>query len=216
MNDAIRWSILVIVVAGIMVAFYYFYWQQAVQQQPPPPVETVQPQAEVEPVIRHPIRQAQPTEEPLPSLDESDKVTRDELAELLSQDWIQEFFQFDDIVRRVVVTVDNLPRRQVPRKYMPVKPTGPQFLAIGEEDSIFLNPENFRRYTPYVRLAEAVETEKLITGYVHFYPLFQQAYEDLGYPTGYFNDRLIEAIDNMLAFDRRNGTGNLGNGHWNP
>ena len=199
MSDAIRWLVLVIVVGGIVAAFYY-YWQQNMQQQPLPPIE-VPPRAKIEPVIRHPIEPAQPAEEasPLPPLDESDEATRDALASLLSQDWIQEFFQLDDIVRRIVVTIDSLPRRQVPLKYMPVKPTGPQFLAIGEEESIFLNPDNYRRYTPYVRLAEAVETKKLVKGYVHFYPLFQQAYKDLGYPSGYFNDRLVEAIDNLLA-----------------
>jgi hypothetical protein len=35
--------------------------------------------------------------------------------------------------------------------------------------------------------------------YVHFYPLFQAAYRDLGYPNGYFNDRLVETIDDLLA-----------------
>jgi hypothetical protein len=29
--------------------------------------------------------------------------------------------------------------------------------------------------------------------------LFQQAYRELGYPHGYFNDRLVVAIDDMLA-----------------
>jgi hypothetical protein len=28
--------------------------------------------------------------------------------------------------------------------------------------------------------------------------LFQQAYEELGYPDGYFNDRLISVIDDLL------------------
>lgn len=201
MNDATRWLVLVVLVGGIVTAFYYYYWRPNAQQQPPPFVEAPPSQAEIQPVIRHPIQPAQPAGEAsaLPPLDESDEATRDALAGLLSQDWVQEFFQLEDIVRRLVVTIDNLPRRQVPLKYMPVKPTGPRFLALGEEESLFLNPDNYRRYTSYVRLAEAVETKKLVTGYVHFYPLFQQAYEDLGYPSGYFNDRLVEAIDNLLA-----------------
>src|SRR6185436_17861366 len=29
-------------------------------------------------------------------------------------------------------------------------------------------------------------------------PLFQQSYEDLGYPGQYFNDRLVEVIDHLL------------------
>ena len=35
-------------------------------------------------------------------------------------------------------------------------------------------------------------------GYVGLYPLFQRAYEELGFPGKYFNDRLIEAIDDLL------------------
>ena len=35
--------------------------------------------------------------------------------------------------------------------------------------------------------------------YQRYYPLFQQAYSDLGYPDGYFNDRLIVVIDDLLA-----------------
>jgi hypothetical protein len=29
--------------------------------------------------------------------------------------------------------------------------------------------------------------------------LFQQAYRELGYPKGYFNDRVVEVIDSLLA-----------------
>ena len=35
--------------------------------------------------------------------------------------------------------------------------------------------------------------------YARLYPLFQQAYEELGYPGRYFNDRLVEVIDDLLA-----------------
>jgi len=34
--------------------------------------------------------------------------------------------------------------------------------------------------------------------YFKLYSLFQQSYEDLGYPGQYFNDRLVEVIDDML------------------
>jgi hypothetical protein len=41
--------------------------------------------------------------------------------------------------------------------------------------------------------------------YVRFYPLCQQAYVDLGYPNGYFNDRLVEVIDHLLAAPEMTG-----------
>jgi hypothetical protein len=50
-----------------------------------------------------------------------------------------------------------------------------------------------------MRIVEAVDAKQLVALYVRFYPLFQQAYRDLGYPKGYFNDRLVEVIDHLLA-----------------
>jgi hypothetical protein len=35
--------------------------------------------------------------------------------------------------------------------------------------------------------------------YLRFYPLFQEAYEDLGYPDAYFNDRMIDVINHLIA-----------------
>ena len=43
--------------------------------------------------------------------------------------------------------------------------------------------------------------------YKQYYPLFQQAYVDLGYPEGYFNDRLVEVIDHLLATPGRDRPG---------
>ncbi len=205
MKNATRWLALLVVLGGVVAAFYY-YWQQSAQQAPQlqdrsrgkaQPV--LEPRAQTQ--IRHPIEEAQPAIEtkPLPPLDESDEAAQDALRGLLGQELVQEFFHLEDIVRRLVVTIDSLPRAQVPRRYMPVKPTARRFWTSGEEESIFINPDNYRRYTPYVRLAEAVKTKQLVAVYVRFYPLFQQAFKDLGYPSGYFNDRLIEVIDDLLA-----------------
>ena len=44
-----------------------------------------------------------------------------------------------------------------------------------------------------------VDSARLVAIYFHYYPLFQQAYRDLGYPQGHFNDRLVDAIDHLLA-----------------
>ena len=47
--------------------------------------------------------------------------------------------------------------------------------------------------------AEAIDTSRLTGFYVRLYPLLQQAYVELGYPKGYFNDRVIVVIDHLLA-----------------
>ena len=48
-------------------------------------------------------------------------------------------------------------------------------------------------------MLEAIEPHALVQAYVRTYPLFQRAYEELGFPGKYFNDRLREAIDDLLA-----------------
>ena len=50
-----------------------------------------------------------------------------------------------------------------------------------------------------------LDIKQLTALYFHFYPLFQQAYQSLGYPNGYFNDRLVVTIDNLLATPDVNG-----------
>jgi hypothetical protein len=47
-------------------------------------------------------------------------------------------------------------------------------------------------------VVRSTDTTVLANTYFRLYPLFQQAYEDLGYPGQYFNDRLVEVIDDML------------------
>jgi hypothetical protein len=49
-----------------------------------------------------------------------------------------------------------------------------------------------------VQMVRTVDTKTLVTTYTRYYPLFQQAYVDLGHPPEYFNDRVIEVIDHLL------------------
>jgi len=46
---------------------------------------------------------------------------------------------------------------------------------------------------------KSTDPKALAAVYFRLYPLFQQAYENLGYPGKYFNDRMVLAIDSLLA-----------------
>jgi hypothetical protein len=82
---------------------------------------------------------------------------------------------------------------------MPITPVPGNLVASVADGDMSISPKNAARYTPYVRLAGVVNTEKLVALYLRLYPLFQQSYEELGYPNKYFNDRVIEVIDHLLA-----------------
>jgi hypothetical protein len=105
----------------------------------------------------------------------------------------------EDVIRRIVVTVDNLPRQKIAVDKRPTNAIGGSFAANGDELHATLNQQNFERYKPLVAVISKQDMQQLAAVYIHFYPLFQQSYQNLGYPNGYFNDRLVEVIDAMLA-----------------
>jgi len=50
-----------------------------------------------------------------------------------------------------------------------------------------------------VDLVRSLDEQQLMAIYTRYYPLFQDAYANLGHPPQYFNDRLVEVIDHLLA-----------------
>jgi hypothetical protein len=95
--------------------------------------------------------------------------------------------------------VDNLPRERVAPDQWPIRPVPGKLLVDNDTGGPTLSPKNSARYSAHVALAESVPPRKLVDVYIRYYPLFQTAYGELGYPSGYFNDRLIEVIDHLLA-----------------
>lgn len=190
----------VLIAAAVVLAGLgaYYYWQhglpkpEAVQVQSPPPL--LPPKPELRQVVETPAGLPQ-----LPALGESDSFMLDALAGLVGDKSLMKFFHTERIIRNIVATVDNLPRRDVSMRVAPVERAPGKFLTAGAGNDLFISAGNATRYTPYVKIAEAISAQSLVGLYVRLYPLFQQAYEELGYPQKYFNDRLIVALDNLLA-----------------
>ena len=183
---------------------YYLQRAPDAPARAPAPMVLAPPDAPAQEQTHFPIEQvpvatpAVPVEPP-PTLEESDAPVADLLARLLGADSLAEILIPQHIIPRIVATIDNLPRSKLALQAMPVKPAGGRFLVgeLGAER--VLDQENFARYEPYVRLFENVDVEALVAQYVRLYPLFQRAYRELGYPDAYFNDRLIQVIDHLLA-----------------
>jgi hypothetical protein len=216
------WFIFVAVAIAIIAAAYL--WMQREPSPPPTPPAESEPRAELsapppavsapvapaEPQVLHPIETAQQqvageiapepdNEAAAPALDRSDAAMLSALEALYGADAPGRFFYVDDFVRRIVVTVDTLPSRQAPSRHSPMKAPSGLFVTNDQGGNLLLSPANYARYTPYVRLMQSADPKKVVAVYVRLYPLFQQAYQELGYPRGYFNDRLVEVIDHLLA-----------------
>jgi hypothetical protein len=154
-----------------------------------------------EPAIEHPLPESSgiAASGPLPDLADSDSPLRDALAQLAGADAVKDYLAPQDVIRRMVVTIDNLPRQKVAVDKRPTNAVAGSFAADGDELQATVNQGNFERYKPLVAVIRKLDMQQLGAVYIHFYPLFQQSYQNLGYPNGYFNDRLVEVIDVMLA-----------------
>jgi hypothetical protein len=200
-NKAIWGSAAAVVVVIIGIGAYYHYYVQApvpakVQETkpplpPPPPADTGG--------IQHPVPGSGADAVALPALNQSDQAVHDSLAGVVGTKSLDQLLVPENIVRHIVVTVDNLPRKKVAVDLRPVKPTPGAVSVAAQGDMTTLSAASYDRYASFVHLVESTDPKTLATVYFHLYPLFQQAYEDLGYPGRFFNDRLVEVIDHLLA-----------------
>lgn len=200
------WLIPLILVLGLAAGLLYLSQRSqeppvvAVPAQPDPP-----PAADESP--RHPLPapvEAEPEIEspplpPLPALDDSDEFSAHALVDLFGAD-IDALLVDASLIEKFVTTVDNLSRSRVAEKVRPLQRISGLFPVEMHEDgkSYSINPDNYGRYDVLVDLATSVSADSIAAIYRHFYPLLQEAYVNLGYPDGYFNDRVIETIDHLL------------------
>jgi hypothetical protein len=168
----------------------------------PPPAE-----APAEPATLHPLPEGTGSAPsgPLPALADSDAPLSDAFAKVVGASAVKDYLLPENIIRHLVVTIDNLPRQKVAVEKRPTSPVPGTFVADGDELHATLDPQNFARYQPMVAVISKTDMQQVAGVYVHFYPLFQQAYQNLGYPNGYFNDRLVQVIDNLLAAPQPEG-----------
>ena len=177
--------------------------QPAAQTVPAPSAPpSTSAEAPPESPIKYPI-EAAPGPTPLPALEQSDPYVKDAFAALMGSKALS-FLHIDGLVRRMVATVDNLPRRIAPSRVWPVNQTPGHFSVVPGAQGLLVSPDNSLRYSPFVILVESVDTGRAVALYASLYPLFQKAYEDLG-TAGYFNDRLVSVIDHLLQTPDRAG-----------
>jgi hypothetical protein len=171
----------------------YYLWQD----RGPAPAPAAPPAAAVGPQIDNPLPPAPSTL--LPALADSDAPLGAELASVFHAPQLPELFYPTGLVHRFVATIDNLPREQVAADVRMLRPPVGALAVNGQEPSLSIAPENSARYARYLGLLATLDVAQAVAVYRKFYPLAQQAYEDLGYPGHYFNDRVVVVIDHLLA-----------------
>lgn len=196
---------IVVIVIVALAAWWYFSHVPGVDFTRHGPAPSAAAAASTAPApIEHPISEAQtgpaPADSaPLPPLDASDNALATALSEIPGANALGKLLVSRALAPHLVATVDALPRQTIGSSIIPMQTPSGTFAVDKSGGQPTIAANNYARYDRYMKIVEDVEPRTLVTWYVHWYPLFQQAYRQLGYPNGYFNDRLIAAIDNMLA-----------------
>jgi hypothetical protein len=158
----------------------------------PPAAPAVPPVSTIE----HPIEAVEVANgdgAPLPALDASDAAVLAALG-ALAGDGLAALLNPEHVIQRIVATIDSLPRQKIAPDALPVRGASGTFAASGNA----IDTKNYARYAAYGAIAKTMDAGKVVAWYVHYYPLFQEAYRELGHPDGYFNDRLVVVIDHLL------------------
>ncbi|MET4676635.1 MULTISPECIES: DUF3014 domain-containing protein [unclassified Luteibacter] len=200
-----KWIAGVLILAIVAVAGVFF-WREKQARDAATPAPTAASSvagatstALNEPALpQHPIGPATGSTAALPSLDQSDDAVLSGLLALTSDDALKSLLKSDAIVSRMVSTIDALPKRTVGTNVLPLHTPAGRFQVVSDDGSFVASKKNAERYATYMYVADRISPKAAAAWYKHNYPLFQQAYRDLG-TGGYFNDRLVQVIDDLLA-----------------
>lgn len=201
-------AVVILALIAIAAAAGWWFWSQRDVEVPAPPTATsapavpdATPPLPPQAVVTGPQNPVDALAQPdavLPALGDSDPQAGKALGELVGSQRVAALLNVDGFVRRVVATIDNLPRAQAPSRMWPMQPAPERFTVDGEGARASIGRANGARYAAFTGMVEAVNAERAAAVYARFYPLFQQAYEELGYPGRYFNDRLVAVIDHLI------------------
>ncbi|MFT5722366.1 MAG: hypothetical protein ACI9W6_002695 [Motiliproteus sp.] len=145
----------------------------------------------------------------LPDLNHSDRLFRLAVAELDPTQTLISLLIDKELIRKLVVSIDNMAQGRLSNKHrllVPIKPpfrtntstdTNTDTRAVAEEE-LWLDGYNFSRYGLHVELLSAIDSSQWVELYQRYYPQLQQAYAELGYPRKAFHDRVLLALDHLL------------------
>lgn len=169
-----------------------------------PPVAPPPPAAEPAPETAAAAPEAAPADaiqHPVP-IDVAALAAEDDLAldRMISQ-WLdasaQKLVALPGLAHHIVATIDNLPRSHAAPRLWPLYPVGGKMQVEQGAQGLHVAPGNSARYNTVVDFITGLDPAQVARWYRQAYPVLQAAYENLGYPGQYFNDRLVTVIDHL-------------------
>ena len=174
--------------------------QTRLQPQDEPPAVAATPviiDAPVEVAIAAPIVEDLPTAlVELPSLNDSDDFVLEGLRALQNGAALIRVLADEQLIRSIVVFVDNISRGEFPQTSLPYKRIEQEMSVRNIDENLFVMEANAHdRFNQLIDTFVAVDTDQAMTLYRTLQPLFQQAYAEIGSRNVNFDDTLRSAIN---------------------
>ncbi len=166
--------------------------------EPLPPAPDIPRPAE--PVVPEEAEPAEEPPPPLPVLEDSDELLREEIAAAGGDS--TEFSPLvaeDNLVARISALVDGTSRGIILRKGLPLSAPEEPFGVEVREGQIYLDPEGYERYDGYAQAVAKLDVEAVAESFHRLRPLYEQAYSQLGLDPGDFDNAVIRTLDRILA-----------------
>ncbi|MPY87380.1 MAG: DUF3014 domain-containing protein [Luteitalea sp.] len=191
----------VVLLLVLIGAAYYLYKTRPWSRAETPPVETSAP-VETLPPAPEPTSLGQPAEPvdvpPLTDSSALDALVRRLVGPLSSQPQLAALLTTDDLVRRFVVSIDNIARGVAPANQVrAVAPKG-DFAVETSGQQMVVDPRSYDRYNGLATTVASLDADALARLYSTLKPRFDEAYRELGNPTGDFDVAIEQALVRML------------------
>lgn len=104
-----------------------------------------------------------------------------------------------NVIRDLVVFVDNARQGLAATDHAVVARPDGRFAVIELDQKLYIDERSFARYDAISTWFASMEPAALVALFEDFEPLFNEAFAEIGYPDGNFDQALLEAIDVALA-----------------
>ena len=188
-----RWPWYVALALVLVLVGGWAYWRYAARDEAPPPPPAVAPAVRPEepaPVVQEEVD--------LPALVESDAWLREVVGQLSEHPSLVTWLLNEDLIRRFVATVDNLAEGVSPRTHVGFLRPGGSFQAVEAAGGLRVDEASYRRYDVLTAVLTSLHVDGTAQVYRNLKPLLDEAYRDLGYPDGDFDDVAARALARLL------------------
>tara|TARA_R110002072_G_scaffold3830_4_gene27287 strand:+ start:37510 stop:38331 length:822 start_codon:yes stop_codon:yes gene_type:complete len=199
-----------LIVTGILLVGFLAYYFLSAEPQPdtvtdivaipePATIEVIEPEApEPEPEVEPEVVAEEPAFV-LPRLENSDQLIRDGAVSLTRHEGINTWLGSSELIRKTVAFTDNIANGSIAKEpAAALAPRGQMSVQEISEGVYVMNERSYDRFNNVTNILLSIDTKRSVEFYVLLRPLFAQAYGELGYPSGNFDQVILRGIGRLL------------------